>query len=192
MSKINIEEPRIAKLLFSDPRFGWLWLPLRLYLGWSWWEAGWHKFVDPKWMGTGEALLDFWTRGLKMTPKPVIAFDWYRSFIEFLANSGAHTWFSKVIIFGELAVALGLILGAFTGIAAFFGGLMNWSFIMAGSASTNGLLFAISTWLVLAWRNGGWIGLDRWMLPAVGTPWKMGGLFHEGETATVTRGALRP
>jgi len=192
MSKINIEEPRIAKLLFSDPRFGWLWLPLRLYLGWSWWEAGWHKFVDPKWMGTGEALLDFWTRGLKMTPKPVIAFDWYRSFIEFLANSGAHTWFSKVIIFGELAVALGLILGAFTGIAAFFGGLMNWSFIMAGSASTNGLLFAISTWLVLAWRNGGWIGLDRWLLPAVGTPWKMGGLFHEGETATVTRGALRP
>ena len=192
MSKINIEEPRIAKLLFSDPRFGWLWLPLRLYLGWSWWEAGWHKFVDPKWMGTGEALLDFWTRGLKMTPKPVIAFDWYRSFIEFLANSGAHTWFSKVIIFGELAVALGLILGAFTGIAAFFGGLMNWSFIMAGSASTNGLLFAISTWLVLAWRNGGWIGLDRWLLPAVGTPWKMGGLFHEDETATVTRGALRP
>jgi hypothetical protein len=25
--KITIEEPRIAKLLFSDPRFGWLWLP---------------------------------------------------------------------------------------------------------------------------------------------------------------------
>jgi uncharacterized membrane protein YphA (DoxX/SURF4 family) len=47
-------------------------------------------------------------------------------------NSETHTWFSKVIIFGELAVALGLILGAFTGIAAFSGGLMNWSFIMAG------------------------------------------------------------
>jgi hypothetical protein len=36
------------------------------------------------------------------------------------------------------------------GIAAFFRGLMNWSFIMAGSASTNGLLFAIATWFVLA------------------------------------------
>jgi thiosulfate dehydrogenase [quinone] large subunit len=186
MSRINIEEPRFARLVFGDPRFGWLWLPLRLYLGWSWWEAGWHKFIDPKWIGSGEALLEFWTRGLKMTPKPVIAFDWYRSFIEFLANSGAHTWFSKLIVFGELAVALGLILGAFTGLAAFFGGLMNWSFIMAGSASTNGLLFAIATWLVLAWRNAGWIGLDRWLLPAVGTPWKAGPLFHESETVTMT------
>jgi thiosulfate dehydrogenase (quinone) large subunit len=184
--RVSIEEPRLARLVFGDPRFGWLWLPLRLYLGWSWWEAGWHKFVDPKWIGTGEALLEFWTRGLKMTPKPVIAFDWYRSFIEFLANSGAHAWFSKIIIFGELAVALGLILGAFTGLAAFFGGLMNWSFIMAGSASTNGLLFAIATWLVLAWRNAGWIGLDRWLLPAVGTPWKAGRLFNESETVTMT------
>ena len=93
-------------------------------------------------------------------------------------NSGAHTWFSKVIIFGEFAVALGLIIGAFTGLAAFFGGLMNWSFIMAGSASTNGLLFAISTWLVLAWRNAGCVGLDRWLLPMIGTPWKPGRLFH--------------
>jgi len=67
------------------------------------------------------------------------------------------------IIFGELAIALGLILGAFTGLVAFFGGMMNWSFIMAGSASTNGMLFAIATWLVLAWRNAGWIGLDRWL-----------------------------
>ncbi len=173
-----IQEPRLARLLFGDSRFGWFWLPLRLYLGWEWLTAGWHKFVDPRWMGTGEALLDYWTRGLKMTPKPVIAVDWYRSFIEFLVNSEAHTWFSKVIVFGELAVALCLILGAFTGLAAFGGGLMNWSFIMAGSASTNGLLFAIATWLVLAWRNAGWIGLDRWLLPMIGTPWKPGGLFH--------------
>jgi thiosulfate dehydrogenase (quinone) large subunit len=139
-----------------------------------WFEAGWHKFGDPKWMDTGEALLNFWQRGLKMTPKPVIAFEWYRTFIEFLVNSEAHIWFSKIIIFDELAVALGLILGAFTGITAFFGGLMNWSFIMAGSASTNGLFFAIATWLVLAWRNAGWIGLDRWLLPMIGTSLEIG------------------
>src|ERR1051325_7862458 len=176
-AQTTIEEPRLARLIFSDMRFAWVWLPLRLYLGWAWFEAGWHKFTDPKWIGSGEALLDFWNRGLKMTPKPVIAIDWYRSFIEFLANSGAHTWFSKIIIFGELAIALALVLGAFTGIAAFFGGFMNWSFIMVGSASTNGLLFAVATWLVLAWRNAGWIGLDRWLLPIIGTPWKTGRLF---------------
>lgn len=184
--RVIIEEPRLARLIFADTRFGWLWLPLRLYLGWAWWEAGWHKFVDPKWMGTGEALLEYWKRGLKMTPKPVIAFDWYRSFIEFLISVEAHTWFSKIIIFGELLVAVGLILGAFTGLAAFFGGLMNWSFIMAGSASTNGMLFAIATWLVLAWRNAGWIGLDRWLLPAIGTPWKPGHVFHKPITVKGT------
>jgi thiosulfate dehydrogenase (quinone) large subunit len=103
-----------------------------------------------------------------------------------LVSAEAHTWFSKIIIFGELAVALGLILGAFVGVAAFFGGLMNWSFIMAGSASTNGLLFAIATWLVLAWRNAGWVGLDRWLLPAMGTPWKPGHVFHKPTPVRVT------
>jgi thiosulfate dehydrogenase [quinone] large subunit len=82
-------------------------------------------------MDNGQALLEYWQRGLKTAPKPVISYDWYRSFIEFLVNSEAHTWFSKIIIFGELAIAIALILGAFTGLAAFFGGLMNWSFIMA-------------------------------------------------------------
>jgi thiosulfate dehydrogenase [quinone] large subunit len=50
---VRIEEPRVARLLFADTRFAWLWLPLRLYLGWAWWEAGWHKFVDPKWFDGG-------------------------------------------------------------------------------------------------------------------------------------------
>jgi thiosulfate dehydrogenase [quinone] large subunit len=49
---------------------------------------------------------------------------------------------------------------------------------MAGTASTNGMLFAIATWLVLAWRNAGWIGLDRWLLPALGTPWAPGRFFE--------------
>jgi thiosulfate dehydrogenase [quinone] large subunit len=176
----------LRRVLIADTRFAWLRVPLRLYLGWRWWEAGWHKFIDPKWIGSGEALLSYWERGLKMTPKPAISYDWYRSFIEFLVNAEAHTWFSKVIIFGELLVGAALILGAFVGIAAFFGGLMNWSFIMAGSASTNGMLFAIATWLVLAWRNAGWIGLDRWLLPMLGTPWKTGKLFHASTHAKAT------
>ena len=48
---------------------------------------------------------------------------------------------------------------------------------MAGAASTNGLLFAVATWLVLAWKTAGWIGLDRWLLRALGTPWRPGYLF---------------
>jgi thiosulfate dehydrogenase [quinone] large subunit len=63
---------------------------------------------------------------------------------------------------------------------------VNWSFIMAGSASTNGMLFAIATWLVLAWRNAGWVGLDRWLLPMLDTPWKPAHIFSAPRTAKVT------
>jgi thiosulfate dehydrogenase [quinone] large subunit len=37
--------------------------------------------------------------------------------------------------------------------------------------------------LVLAWRNAGWIGLDRFVLPKLGTPWEPGPLFRRGRDA---------
>jgi uncharacterized membrane protein YphA (DoxX/SURF4 family) len=61
-----------------------------------------------------------------------------------MLSTGAYTWFAKVIVFGELAIGIALILGAFTGIAAFGGGFLNWNFIMAGTASTNALPHAES------------------------------------------------
>src|ERR1043166_4028542 len=81
------EEPPLAKFVFGDTRLAWLWLPLRLFLGWEWLEAGLHKYHDPAWIETGAALQKFWERSLQMTPKPVIAFDWYRSFIQNLLDT---------------------------------------------------------------------------------------------------------
>jgi thiosulfate dehydrogenase [quinone] large subunit len=49
--------------------------------------------------------------------------------------------------------------------------------MMAGSASTNPVLFVLAVLLMLAWKNAGWIGLDRWLLPALGTPWQPGRFF---------------
>src|ERR1044071_535560 len=89
-----------------------------------------------------------------------------------MLNTGAYAWFAKVVLFGEMAIGIALILGAFTAVAAFAGGFLNWNFGMAGSASTNGLLFAIATWLVRAWKTAGWIGLDRWILPRVARIWE--------------------
>ena len=68
-----------------------------------------------------------------------------------------------------------MILGAFTGIAAFIGGFMNWNFMMAGTASINPVLFTLSIFLMLAWKIAGWWGLDRFLIPALGTPWRRGG-----------------
>ena len=86
--------------------------------------------------------------------------------------SDLYTWFAKIISYGELLVGIALILGAFTGIAAFFGGLMNWNFMMAGSASTNPMLFLIAVGLILAWKVAGYVGADYFLLRYLGTPWQ--------------------
>jgi len=170
----TFEDPPLAKFLFGDPRLALLWLPLRVWLGWSWVTAGWHKFEDPGWVSTGTALKTFWERAVVTEPKAPISFDWYRDFLGFMLNIEAYTWFAKLVTFTELTIGIALILGAFTGLAAFTGGFLNVNFLLAGTASTNGLLFVIATWLVLAWKTAGWIGLDRWLLPALGTPWQPG------------------
>jgi thiosulfate dehydrogenase (quinone) large subunit len=171
---VLIQDPPIAQFLFSNTRAAWIWLIVRLWVGWSWLEAGWHKFEDPAWIETGQALLGFWQRALGTLPngKPIITYDWYRSFIQFLVDSGSYTWFAKLVVFGEVAIGLGLIVGALVGVAAFFGALMNMSFLLAGTVSTNPILFFAGILLLLAWKNAGYLGLDRYLLPALGTPWK--------------------
>ena len=48
---------------------------------------------------------------------------------------------------------------------------MNMSFLLAGSASTNPVLFTLAIGLILAWKVAGYYGVDRWLLPMLGTPW---------------------
>jgi thiosulfate dehydrogenase [quinone] large subunit len=95
-----------------------------------------------------------------------------------MIDAQAYTWFSKLVYIGEIVIGVALILGLFTGIAAFLGGFMNWNFMMAGSASTNPVLFTLSILLILAWKTAGWWGLDRFVLPALGTPWQPGKVFQ--------------
>jgi thiosulfate dehydrogenase (quinone) large subunit len=89
----------------------------------------------------------------------------------------AAVW-SWAITVGEILVGVGLIVGCLTGIAAFFGGLMSINYLFAGTVSSNPLLFILAIGLVLAWRVAGWYGLDRWVLPYLGTPWQPGPMVH--------------
>ena len=169
-----VQDPPFAQLLFNNPKAGWLWLVLRVWLGWSWLDASMHKIGVPAWTGTGEAIKGYWEKAVLIPEvgKPAISFDWYRSFLQMLLDAHAWTWFGPMIAYSEFLIGLALILGAFTGIAAFGGALMNWNFMMAGSASTNPVLLMVAIGLILSWKVSGYIGLDYFLLPFVGTPWR--------------------
>jgi thiosulfate dehydrogenase [quinone] large subunit len=177
--EIEIEGPAFTRFLFSNSRAGLFWLPIRLFVGFAWLEAGWHKFTDPEWTQGGAALRSYWERAASIPEqgRPPITFEWYRDFINTLLAGNHEGWFAWVITLGELAVGIGLILGILTGLAAFGGALMNMSFLLAGSASTNPVLFTLAIGLILAWKVAGYYGVDRYLLPRLGTPWRPGALF---------------
>jgi thiosulfate dehydrogenase [quinone] large subunit len=182
--EVEVEGPRFVRFLFHNSRAGLFWLPIRLFVGFAWLESGWGKFTDPAggWTQGGTALRAYWERAVQIPDqgRPPITYEWYRDFIQVLLNGGHETWFAYLVMFGEMAVGLGLLLGALTGIAAFFGALMNMSFLLAGSASTNPVMFTLAVGLILAWRVAGYYGLDRYLLPALGAPWRPGTAFRRG------------
>lgn len=176
-------DPPVTQTVFGDVRWSWLWLVARLYVGYTWISAGIGKLGNPAWM-SGVALKGFWTNAVAIPEAPAhpaITFGWYRAFLQAMLDSGSYTWFSKLVVAGEILIGAALILGLFTGIAAFFGGFMNWNFMMAGTASSNPVLFTLAILLILAWKTAGWIGLDHWVLPALGTPWQPGKLLKKSE-----------
>lgn len=171
--EIIIPENPVSHFLFSSTRSAWIWLILRLYVGYQWLMAGWHKIFDPAWTGdkAGTAVAGFAKGALAKAQEGHDVTGWYAWFLENVTIPNARI-FSFLVAWGELLVGLGLIVGLLTGIAAFFGGLMNASYLLAGTVSSNPVLFIIATWIVLAWKVAGWWGLDRWALPALGTPWQ--------------------
>ena len=170
----HVEDPPLARALFNSTGAAWFWLLVRLYVGYSWIDASLHKIGDPKWVGDGSALLGFWKGAVAVPAAPAkaaITYDWYRGFLQVLIDNNAQVFFGKAVAYGELLVGVGLIVGGFVGIAAFFGALMNMNFMLAGSASSNPVLFFLAVGLILAWKVAGYYGADRVLLPILGTPW---------------------
>lgn len=177
-----------SKFLFSDTRMAWFWVIIRVYVGYQWLDAGWAKLTGysldigsfgkavpgGSWLFGGHgsaALANFLSNAVAHAsgPYPMVQ-SWYAAFLQhlILPQVGA---FAYVVTFGEVLVGIGLIAGAFTGIAAFFGIFMNMNYLLAGSVSINPVLCLFSLLLLLAWRISGFYGLDRYLLPFLGTPW---------------------
>lgn len=170
---VEVEGPAFTRYLFNNTRAGLFWLPIRIFVGFEWLLAGWEKISGTGWTDGGSALLGYWKSAVAIpqTGRPPITFEWYRSFLQILIDNHAQGWFGWLIALGETAVGVGILLGVLVGIAAFFGATMNMSYMLAGSGSTNPILFALTIGLMLAWRVAGYYGVDRYLLPALGVPW---------------------
>lgn len=169
--EVIIGENPLSRWLFTNTTSAWIWLILRLYLGYTWLTAGWGKITSDAWTGenAGTAVKGFMSGAVALAEEGDVA-GWYAWFLENLVIPNAVV-FSYMVAFGEFLIGLGLIVGLLTGIAAFFGALMNMSFLLAGTVSSNPVMFMIAILLIMAWKVAGWYGLDRWALPFLGTPW---------------------
>lgn len=177
---LHFSDPPAAQALFGSTGSSWFWLLVRLYVGWEWLVAGYEKVWNDAWTGgnAGSALGGFLAGALKKTAglHPDVS-NWYAWFLKEVVLTHPVAW-SYLVAWGELLVGVALILGIFTGIAAFFGMFMNLNYLLAGTVSTNPVLFVGGIGLMLAWKVSGYIGLDRFVLSNLGTPWQPGKLFN--------------
>lgn len=150
-----------------------VYLGVRLFLAYQWIHSGWGKLRDDAWMDGGAALQAFWQRAVAVPEqgRPPITYPAYRSLIQYMLDQEWYSWLAKVIAVGELLIGIGLLVGGLTAIAALFGLLLNFSFIYAGTTSSNPTMVLLGALIIYGWRTAGWWGLDRVLLPLLGTPW---------------------
>src|SRR3989344_4977716 len=167
MKHNTIEQSSFVHLFTASTASAPFWFLVRLYVGYEWLRAGWDKVMNPGWFGSGAgaAIKGFVAGALSKTTgaHPDVQM-WYASFLNTAVLPYPVVW-SNAIAIGEVLVGLGLIVGLFTGIAAFFGFFMNMNFLLAGTVSTNPAMLLLALALILSRRVSGYWGLDRWAMP---------------------------
>ncbi|MFA9558222.1 DoxX family protein [Evansella sp. AB-rgal1] len=148
---------------------------LRIYLGWSWMTAGWGKV-------TGDFSAAGYLNGVVANETVMNTYPTYHAFIETFALPNAGL-FSFMVAWGELLVGIGLILGVLTTAAAFFGIMMNFAFMFAGTVSTNPWMVLLTIFILAAGYNAGKFGGDRYVLPYINT------VVFKGKFAKATEAA---
>lgn len=165
--KYTVEESWFMHFFTADKASAPMWFVVRLYLGYEFFMAGWSKLANPAWFGSdaGAALTGFVKGALGKTvgAHPDV-YQWYASFLESTVLPNVTTW-SNAVVLGELAIGLGLIVGLFTGTAAFFAFFMAFNFLLAGTVSINPTLILVAIAIMLAHRVAGYWGLDRFARP---------------------------
>jgi len=162
---------QISEWLFRSHAAGVLWLIVRIWLGYQWINAGYQKIWGSEraafWYGNGAGVKGFATAGVagSASGKGGASYGWWAGFLHNFVIPNA-SWIAKCISVAEILIGVAILLGFLTGAAAAAGLSLNVIYMFSGSAGVNPMYAILSVLLVLAWRNAGWFGLDRAVLPA--------------------------
>lgn len=137
---------------------------IRVYLGWEWMTAGWHKIAGPKPFDATGFLKNAVAKPVLETGTNEVLYPTYVAFLKNFALPNVKL-FNFLIPWGEFLVGLGLLLGVLTTAAAFFGVLMNFMFLFAGTVSSNPWLILFGSIVLAAGYNAGRFGGDYWVVP---------------------------
>lgn len=144
-------------------------LILRLYVGYEFLTAGWEKIISGF---NGVAVTGFLKSGLAQTHGALLVskgaeaaahanvsdvWAWLISNI-FIPSSPL---FAFIVKYGEFFVGLGLILGCFSALAAFFGIIMNFSYLLSGTVSVNPQLVILQLIILMIGAAVYTIGIDQ-------------------------------
>jgi thiosulfate dehydrogenase (quinone) large subunit len=181
---------RAADWLYRSRVASMLWLVARLWLGYGWLNAGYQKIWGAESAGfwsSGAGVKGFATAGVAGSKAGTggASYGWFAAFLHgfVIPNS---TLVAKVVAVSELTIGALLILGLFTGAVAFAGLALNLIYMFSGTSGVNPAYAIVAVFLVLAWRNAGYLGLDYFALP------KMRQLLHRRLPAAGPVAAPRP
>jgi len=151
--------------IFNNKKLSWFWFIIRIYVGYEWLVAGIDKAFSSAWVGadSGKAISGFLAKALTKTvgEHPDVQW-WYADFLNMFVVPFPVFW-SHLVTWGEIAVGVALILGAFTAVAAFFGFFMNLNYLLAGTVSSNPVLLVLSIGIMLSSKTMTNLGLDRYI-----------------------------
>jgi thiosulfate dehydrogenase (quinone) large subunit len=158
-----------------DHKLGLVWLAARVWVGFTFLQAAWEKLNDPAWVGEHapagiHGFLSFATSPPMTTGDHPQVSGWYAWLINhaFLPADG---FMGYLVVSGELAVGLALILGIFTLPAAFFGLVMNLNYLLAGDTGSGKgpVMLTLELLILFAGTSAYAYGLDRLLIPRLKT-----------------------
>ena len=162
MTPDQFQEPRWARFLFASTAAAWLWLVIRLYMAYIFIPAGWGKITSGKWLfGDGSPIQGLVGGAVSSEDTPglvrLVPAERRRAQLRPVRDARRPRRVRR------RARAAGRAADRDRG--------LRWrvperELHPRGALGSNPALVVLGAlFLVVAWRNAGWIGLDRWFIP---------------------------